>query len=54
MYDADEQPLIRLELADDIWLAELVRVLNASGLTLRNVPGHPLRIVRYPTSPETL
>jgi hypothetical protein len=52
--DAPEVPLIRLELADDIWLAELVRALNASNLTLRNIPGQPLRIVRYPTRPETL
>jgi hypothetical protein len=42
----------RLEISPDIDVAELVRALAAAGLTLSNVAGRGLRIVRAPTPAE--
>ena len=39
----------RVELADDVPISQLVRALAAAGLTLTNVAGRGLRIVRAPT-----
>jgi hypothetical protein len=46
---ATQPYLVQLEIADDIGVAELVRALAAGGLTLTNVAGRGLRIVRAPT-----
>jgi hypothetical protein len=45
-------PLQTLEIADDVLVGTLVRALAAGGLTISNVTGRGLRIVRAPT-PET-
>lgn len=45
-------PLQTLEIADDVPIGTLVRALAAGGLTISNVTGRGLRIVRAPT-PET-
>ena len=47
--DDDGRPLISVEISDDIWLAEFVRALANAGLTLSNIPGRGLRVVRAPT-----
>ncbi|MEN9419181.1 MAG: hypothetical protein RI988_2801 [Pseudomonadota bacterium] len=39
----------RLEIGPDVGITELVRALAAGGLTLTNVAGRGLRIVRAPT-----
>lgn len=49
---ASTAPLQTLEIADDVLVSTLVRALAASGLTISNVTGRGLRIVRAPT-PET-
>jgi hypothetical protein len=45
-------PLQTLEIADDVLVSTLVRALAAGGLTIKNITGRGLRIVRAPT-PET-
>jgi hypothetical protein len=45
-------PLQTLEIADDVLVGTLVRALAAGGLTIKNITGRGLRIVRAPT-PET-
>ena len=45
-------PLQVIEVADDVPIGTLVRALAAGGLTISNVTGRGLRIVRAPT-PET-
>ena len=49
---ASTAPLQTVEIADDVLVSTLVRALAASGLTISNVTGRGLRIVRAPT-PET-
>jgi hypothetical protein len=49
---ASTAPLQTLEIADDVPVGTLVRALAAGGLTISNVTGRGLRIVRAPT-PET-
>ncbi len=49
---ASTAPLQTLEIADDVLVGTLVRALAAGGLTISNVTGRGLRIVRAPT-PET-
>jgi hypothetical protein len=49
---ASTAPLQTLEIADDVPIGTLVRALAAGGLTISNVTGRGLRIVRAPT-PET-
>jgi hypothetical protein len=49
---ASTAPLQTLEIADDVLVGTLVRALAAGGLTISNVAGRGLRIVRAPT-PET-
>jgi hypothetical protein len=39
----------RLEIGPDVGITELVRALAAAGLTLSNIAGRGLRIVRAPT-----
>ena len=45
-------PLQVIEIADDVPIGTLARALAAGGLTISNVTGRGLRIVRAPT-PET-
>ena len=45
-------PLQVIEVADDVPIGTLVRALAAGGLTIKNITGRGLRIVRAPT-PET-
>jgi hypothetical protein len=49
---ASTAPLQTLEIADDVLVGTLVRALAAGGLTIKNITGRGLRIVRAPT-PET-
>jgi hypothetical protein len=49
---ASTAPLQTLEIADDVPVGAFVRALAAGGLTISNVTGRGLRIVRAPT-PET-
>ncbi len=49
---ASTAPLQTIEIADDVLVGTLVRALAAGGLTISNVTGRGLRIVRAPT-PET-
>ena len=42
-------PLQTLEVADDVLIGTLVRALAAGGLTIKNITGRGLRIVRAPT-----
>jgi hypothetical protein len=49
---ASTAPLQTVEIADDVPVGTLVRALAAGGLTISNVTGRGLRIVRAPT-PET-
>ncbi len=42
-------PLQTLEIADDVLVGTLVRALAAGGLTIKNITGRGLRIVRAPT-----
>ena len=46
---ASTAPLQTLEIADDVLVGTLVRALAAGGLTITNVTGRGLRIVRAPT-----
>jgi hypothetical protein len=46
---ASTAPLQTLEIADDVLVGTLVRALAAGGLTISNVTGRGLRIVRAPT-----
>ena len=41
--------LERVEIAHDVLIGDLVRALTSHGLTLTNVAGRGLRIVRAPT-----
>ena len=42
-------PLQVIEVADDVPIGTLVRALAAGGLTIKNITGRGLRIVRAPT-----
>ena len=46
---ASTAPLQTLEIADDVLVGTLVRALAAGGLTIKNITGRGLRIVRAPT-----
>lgn len=49
---SDDGYLQTVEIAADVMISDLIHALTSHNLTLRNVPGRGLRIVRFPTPGE--